>query len=163
MFFTRFRPFGVDLQKKICKSTPNGLKRVKNTKLPTHPPQRRCRWIILLEYVNKSYHTISLQNLSINVASIHKRVLVAWKCTNAPPPLPQVHLHFLLYLITPYLTQIQTQGFLYVFAWKLHIWFFSPPFFGIFHRPFSFSSPKLYLVPENNVLSNILSYHLDPQ
>ena len=72
VFFTRFRPFGVDLQnffftenfdfrnyrddvihrenflssgsqnfqwkKKICKSTPNGLKRVKNTKPPTRPP-----------------------------------------------------------------------------------------------------------------------------
>ena len=39
VFFTRFRPFGVDLQKKICKSSPNGLKRVKNTKPPTRPPQ----------------------------------------------------------------------------------------------------------------------------
>ena len=72
VFFTRFRPFGVDWQKKIftekfdyrnfrddvihreiflssrsknfqwkkkfCKSTPNGLKRVKNTKPPTRPP-----------------------------------------------------------------------------------------------------------------------------
>ena len=65
MFYMRFRPFGVDLQKKmftenvdyqnfcddvidpevkffsekkICKSTPNGLKRVKNTKPPTRPP-----------------------------------------------------------------------------------------------------------------------------
>ena len=92
-FFTRFRPFGVDLQKKIftenfayrdfrddvinrenftsfsekkivCKLTPNGLKRVKNTKLltrlppPTNFPFRVCY---------TSYHTTFHQNLSINV------------------------------------------------------------------------------------------------
>ena len=121
VFFTRFRPFGVNLQniffhwkfwfpdfcnlwhyhvcssrqnfqwKKICcKSTPNGLKCVKKHK--TADPSaaaihRSCRQLIFsLEYVNTSYHTTFHQNLSINVACIHKRVLVAWKWQNNPPP-----------------------------------------------------------------------------
>ena len=124
VFFTRFRPFGVDLQnfffhwkfwlpelpwwrhtsrnfskfrkskfsvkKKFCKSTPNGLKRVKNTKPPTRPPPAMTTAAVtadqFLRYVNTSYHTTFHQNLSINVACIHKRVLVAWKWQNAPPP-----------------------------------------------------------------------------
>ena len=66
---------------KICKSTPNGLKRIKKHK--TADPSaaaihRSCRQLIFsLEYVNTSYHTTFHQNLSINVACIHKRVLVA--------------------------------------------------------------------------------------
>ena len=40
---------------------------------------RRRRPILRLEHVNTSYHTTSHQNQSINVASIHKRVLVARK------------------------------------------------------------------------------------
>ena len=41
--------------------------------------RRRRRPILRLEYTNTNYHTTSHQNLSINVASIHKRVLVARK------------------------------------------------------------------------------------
>ena len=46
------------------------------------------RWqpVFRVEYVNTSYHTTFHQNISINVACIHKRPLVPWKCQNAPPP-----------------------------------------------------------------------------
>ena len=67
-------------EKKFCKSTPNGLKRVK--KHETADPsaaddrRRRRRPILRLEYVNTSYHTTFHQNISINVACVHKRALV---------------------------------------------------------------------------------------
>ena len=120
MFFTRFRPFGVDLQKKnfhwnfwlrddvihreiflssrsknfqwkekFCKSTPNGLKRVKKheTADPSATADRQRRPIFPVEYVNASYHTTFHQNISINVACIHKRAFVPWKWLNGPLPL----------------------------------------------------------------------------
>ena len=39
--------------------------------------RRRRRPIFSVEYVNTSYHTTFHQNISINVACVHKRVLVA--------------------------------------------------------------------------------------
>ena len=53
-----------------------------------------CRLIFPVEYVNTSYHTTFHQNISINMACIHKRALVPWKWQNAPPPsiLPSLHI-----------------------------------------------------------------------
>ena len=48
------------------------------------------RPISSVEYVNTSYHTTFHQNISINVACIHKRALVPWKCQNGPPPLVKI-------------------------------------------------------------------------
>ena len=62
----------------FCISTPNGLKRKTTT-----PPKP----ISQVEYVNTSYHTTFHQNISINVACVHKRALVPWKCQNGLPPL----------------------------------------------------------------------------
>ena len=64
---------------KSCKSTPNGLKRVKNMK-PAKPnfyrspvPAAGGRPILPLENVNTSYHTEFHQILSINVAWVPKK------------------------------------------------------------------------------------------
>ena len=118
VFFTRFRPFGVDWQKKIfhwkfClpelpwwrhisrnfskfrKSKFSVKKKIlqidskwseTRKKHETADPsaaavadrRRRRRPIFSVEYVNTSYHTTFHQNISINVACVHKRVLVAW-------------------------------------------------------------------------------------
>ena len=48
--------------------------------------RRRRRPILPVEYVNTSYHTTFHQNISINVACIHRKALVPLKCQNAPPP-----------------------------------------------------------------------------
>ena len=68
-------------EKKICKSTPNGLKRVKKNETadPSAAIADDCNRrlpILRVECVNTRYHTTFHQNISINVACVQKRVLV---------------------------------------------------------------------------------------
>ena len=66
-------------KKIFCKSIPNGLKRVKNTKSAklnfcrSPVPAAGGRPILPLENVNTSYHTEFHQILTINVAWVPKR------------------------------------------------------------------------------------------
>ena len=72
MFFTRFRPFGVDLQRNFF-----------SLKILLPEPISPASNV----YVKTSYHTTFHQNILINVACIHKRVLVPSNCQNSHPPL----------------------------------------------------------------------------
>ena len=48
--------------------------------------RRRRPPILRLEYVNTSYHTTFHQNISINVACIHKKSIGHLKVSERPPP-----------------------------------------------------------------------------
>ena len=72
----------------FCKSVQNDLKRVKNTKPPTH--RRQFRPILPQVNVNTSYHTECPRILSINMTWVKKHK-VSWKCVQMPP-LPYLNL-----------------------------------------------------------------------